>query len=149
MPAMSPKPGELWVQETFTDEWDVVDVEDSEFNFIYTLDDLISPNKRVWLKWLYASNEDLTSVLDVGCGIGVESVALSKVIGSAEIFAIDLNLSLMKSGKVLAQNPRIHLVISSLFDIPFRESSFDLVYSQGVLHHTFCDLTPKNRTSIN
>ena len=53
------------------------------------------------------------------------------------MFAVDLNFAVLKSGEVFKSNPRIHLLVASLFNLPFELSSFDLVYSQGVIMATF------------
>jgi hypothetical protein len=50
---------------------------------------------------------------------------------------VDLNFALLRRGRICRDIPRFHLVIASLFWLPFRRAAFDLVYSQGVLHHTF------------
>ena len=51
--------------------------------------------------------------------------------------AVDLNFALLHSGALFKGNRSLHLVIASLFQLPFRAGSFDLVYSQGVIHHTY------------
>jgi uncharacterized protein YbaR (Trm112 family)/ubiquinone/menaquinone biosynthesis C-methylase UbiE len=130
-----PEPGEKSIQETFTEEWNCVP--DNELSFLYSIEDLKLLNRKVLLKWLGYSQEEVGNILDIGCGIGRESVALQDVISNSEIFAIDLNFAVLKSGETFKSRPHFHLIISSLFHLPLKPSSFDLVYSQGVIHHTF------------
>ncbi len=134
-PTDRPSAGEETVQQTFTEEWALISVKEGELNFTYTMDDLVNLNRKVWLKWMNNNSQDVSKVLVVGCGAGREAIALGKVMPGASIFAIDINLALIRNGKQLAQHPRLHAIVCSLRHPPFREGSFDLVYSQGVLHH--------------
>jgi SAM-dependent methyltransferase len=130
-----PKPGEKSVQETFTDEWNRV--QGDELSFLYSPEDLRALNKKVWLKWLAYPQNKVNNVLNIGCGLGRESEALQQVTNNAEVFAVDLNFAVLRSGERLKSNPKIHLVVASLFHLPFELASFDLVYSQGVVMATF------------
>ena len=53
------------------------------------------------------------------------------------MFALDLNFSLLSRSPELRELPGVTFVIASLFDLPFEDRSFDLVYCEGVLHHTY------------
>lgn len=134
-PDEEPLPGERTTQDTFTEEWDLIKVEDDELSFTYTHEDLVRLNREVWLKWLKRGPAEIAELLVVGCGAGKEAAALSELLPEARIFATDLNLSVIRIGEKLANHPRIHVTICSLFHLPFKRESFDLVYSQGVLHH--------------
>ena len=137
LPPWQPRPGELDVQETFTDQWDVV--AEDELSFMYTLDELVALNRRVWLTWLdeLPGDQRPASVLDVGCGVGTETIALREVTGAAELFGIDLNFALLRRRPEYRDVAGVHFVVASAFDPPFARESFDLVYSQGVIHHTY------------
>ena len=78
---------------------------------------------------------DKLKVLEVGCGSGFESESLHRVTRSP-ILGFDLNLALLQKGHLLADNPFINNSICSLYRLPLRPKSFDIVYSSGVLHHT-------------
>jgi SAM-dependent methyltransferase len=134
-PGSLPTIGEESVQATFTDEWN--SVQNSQLSFLYSTEELAALNKRVWLKWIENSRQKIKSVLNVGCGLGRESLALQEVTDNADVYALDLNFAVLRSGEVFKSNPKIHFVIASLFHLPFKEFSFDLVYSQGVPHHTY------------
>jgi SAM-dependent methyltransferase/uncharacterized protein YbaR (Trm112 family) len=133
-PAGAPRPGELLTQQSFTAEWKPMS--DDELTFGYThaeREDFI----RLELDWpehMLATTEG--RVLDVGCGAGLEALALHNVTGR-EIFATDLNLSLLGTGARIDEQPRVHTLVASLFALPFERGSFELVYSHGVLHHTY------------
>lgn len=133
-PAGKPQPGEESVQRSFTEEWDTV--QDSELSFLYTDDQLVKLNEDVWLSWLKKTDKPIKNVLNVGVGLGRESLALQKVTG-AEVFAVDLNLAVVQAAERLKSQRGLHIVVASLFKLPFKERRFDLVYSQGVIHHTF------------
>ena len=137
LPSQMPREGEEEVQETFTDQWRLVD--EDELSFAYTGEELVELNRRVWLRWIdeLADDERPSSVLDVGCGVGMETMALREVTGAGEVFGIDLNLALLGRRDEYRDVPGVTFVVASAFDLPFADESFDLVYSQGVLHHTY------------
>lgn len=75
-------------------------------------------------------------ILEVGVGIGGVADHVSRT-QRAEVVGVDLGYSVDAAQRAFSANPLLHLVQASAFRPPFAESSFDLVYSFGVLHHTF------------
>jgi len=134
-PALTPPPGELSVQKTFTEEWEGLG--DDQTTFIYSDAELLALHREVWLRFSEAEASRIDSVLNVGCGFGKEAVVLSSIFPNADIFGVDLNLSLLQAAPRLKGQPRVHLVIASLFHLPFAPASFAHVHSQGVIHHTY------------
>jgi uncharacterized protein YbaR (Trm112 family) len=130
-----PRPGELLTQRSFTAEWKAVR-QDGELNFMSTRAER-RERMRLELDWPSGLLDRGSGVaLDVGCGNGVEAVLLQEVTGG-EVFAVDLNLELIASGAWLAEQPHVYPVVASVFALPFAGSRFDLIYSSGVLHHTY------------
>jgi len=74
------------------------------------------------------------AVLDAGCGMGRYS-AVALALG-AEVVAVDMSESLLRVAEAARAEPRLHAVEGDLLRPPFRKGVFDVVYSQGVLHHT-------------
>jgi len=73
-------------------------------------------------------------VLDVGCGMGRYSrVAVSL---GAEVVAFDLSDAILRMVEDAKREARLHLVQGDVLYPPFQENQFDIVFSQGVLHHT-------------
>jgi len=132
---LQPEKGEKFIQNSFSEEWNLTETEDDELSFQRTDQDLIDFNKYVWLRWL--KNNKVSSLLNVGCGAGKETIALQKVTNANDVIAIDFNFSILKAAENYKNNDSINFVLSSLFHIPIESETFDLVYSQGVIHHTY------------
>src|SRR5688572_5409739 len=72
-------------------------------------------------------------VLDAGCGHGRYLDAFAAM--GARVVGIDAGRGPELSGRRL-DDPRVTLVQGSVLRLPFRDASFDLVFSDGVIHHT-------------
>ena len=70
-----------------------------------------------------------TRILDLGCGNGLEAAYLS-VLCNAEVYGIDINEKFDKWALT-----KSHLVNYDGENIPYPESSFDIIYSYHVLEH--------------
>lgn len=75
-------------------------------------------------------------ILDVGCGTGIDLLRYTQ--GGARVVGIDLTENPLKIAK-----EKIHeigdfhsLVRCDLENMPLKDGTFDVVYSNGVLHHT-------------
>ncbi len=67
----------------------------------------------------------------------METIVLRNVTGADRVIGLDLNFALLSLRPGLRRQPGVDFVIASLFDLPFAPASFDLVFSMGVLHHTY------------
>ncbi len=75
-------------------------------------------------------------LLEVGCGIGVDSIQLAKC-GFA-VTAVDLTESAIEVAKEFARHRDVSVDfrVANAEGLEFADESFDAVYSFGVLHHT-------------
>ena len=128
-----PRDGEMWVQRSFTAEWSLIGLDTISFGFSGVMRDAFVSLELDW-------PDDLLQrplrVLEVGCGSGFESLSLDRVTGGL-IFGYDLNYALVANGHHLSGLPFVNDGIASLFALPVPPKYFDLVYSSGVLHHTY------------
>ena len=72
-------------------------------------------------------------ILDVGCGFGRHLYVASEA--GAEVVGVDLSGGVDVARRNNLGHPRCHIVQANVYDQPFREDSFDIVWSFGVLHH--------------
>jgi SAM-dependent methyltransferase len=73
--------------------------------------------------------------LEVGCGYGRFLDTIDRMGGRA--VGVDLSThSIELAGDFVGDRPNIDLVQADLYQLPFKENSFERVFSWGVLHHT-------------
>lgn len=79
--------------------------------------------------------------LDVGCGIGQYSIKLLRECQPAKVVSLDLTRGVDIFRKIMLERfpeyrRRILMVQASVFQMPFRDETFDYAFSLGVLMHT-------------
>lgn len=76
-------------------------------------------------------------VLDMGCGSGRYSIALS-LLGAKEVVGVDYQAKAFQAAKDYCEKNGLNVKFheSNVLDLPFEDASFDFVFSNGVLHHT-------------
>lgn len=74
-------------------------------------------------------------ILDAGTGLG-NSAKLFSTNPKSLVFAIDASDSIEFAYKKYGQTPNIHFIQTDLRKLPFRDSFFDFISSDQVLHHT-------------
>lgn len=79
-----------------------------------------------------------SNILEAGCGTGQLSIALSRY--NRSVHSIDLSKgSLTEAKKFITKNniKNVQLYRMNIFNLYFPENYFDVIISNGVLHHTF------------
>ena len=79
-------------------------------------------------------NKDAT-VLDLGCGTGLELEEYFKINPTAKITGIDLSEGMLNALRKKFADKEITLIKGSYFDVPFGENKFDAAVSVESLHH--------------
>lgn len=134
LPQRIPPPGEQEVLRNFSTEW--VGYKWTGTSYWSWTPDAVLRCKCYELGLGPRRNLQHRLVLEVGIGIGGTADALSRA-ESCELIGIDLGYAVDQARHYFGQNPLLHLVQASVFAPPFRPGSFDVVYSHGVLHHTY------------
>jgi uncharacterized protein YbaR (Trm112 family) len=82
-------------------------------------------------------------ILEMGIGIGgfADYVSRSE---ESELVGVDLGYAVDAAYRNFGQNPLLHIIQASVFSPPFRESTFDFVYSHGVIMATYSTKTAFN-----
>jgi len=73
-------------------------------------------------------------ILDAGCGAGLQARFMANL--GAEVIAVDLSDAVEVAASNVRAFDRAHVVQADLALLPFALGTFDLVYSEGVIHHT-------------
>lgn len=76
-------------------------------------------------------------ILEVGTNIGLQLLILQKM-GFKNLYGIETNRTAIEIAKAKTKN--IDIIQASALDIPFKDNSFDMVFTAGVLIH----ISPKN-----
>lgn len=129
-----PREGENFVQKSFTRQWDLLNHDNISFGYTPEQRDEFVRIEFDWPPGVL--DQSPLKVLEVGAGSGFETASLERVTKGA-IFGFDLNLALVRKGHLLHSNPFINTAVSSAFRLPLLPRTFQVVYSNGVLHHTY------------
>ena len=73
-------------------------------------------------------------VFDAGVGAGRFAECVARK--GAEVVGVDISEAVDAAYLNIGRLPNVHLAQADIFALPFREQTFDLAYSIGVLHHT-------------
>lgn len=71
-------------------------------------------------------------ILEVGSNIGNQLILLQKM-GYKNLYGIEINNYAVELSKSRTKN--INIILGSVFDIPFKDNYFDLVFTSGLLIH--------------
>lgn len=114
------------------------DIKFPNYNGIENFADLIDKAKKsIFAEKLNKEIPMHSKLLEAGCGTGQLSLFLSKY--KRQIFSIDLSLGSLKLGENFRKNNQIENVYfmrMNLFNLLFPNNFFDVIVSNGVLHHT-------------
>ena len=75
------------------------------------------------------------TVLDAGCGSGRPTRQMAEH-GASTVVGVDFNEAVDEAFSYTAELANVHIVQANVFSLPLRKPTFDLVWSQGVIHHT-------------
>jgi uncharacterized protein YbaR (Trm112 family) len=133
VPRFAPPPGETEALRNFSREWG---------GYHWTGDNYWDTTPENMLRCMrYALGIPRHTLrhklaLEIGIGNGGIADALSRS-EDCEIVGMDLSYAVDQARDYFGKNPRFNIVQASIFAPPFRNNTFDVVYSQGVIHHTY------------
>lgn len=83
------------------------------------------------------------SILDLGCGTGLELGYYFELVPTARITGVDLAPGMLETLRNKFPGKALSLILGSYFDVPFDENAYDAAVSVESLHHfTKAEKTP-------
>ena len=77
-------------------------------------------------------------ILEIGCNIGMQLIQLAKM-GFKNLYGIEINRHAIVKSRELIKDYPIYILQGVAQELPFKDQSFDLVYTSGVLIHIHPD----------
>jgi pseudaminic acid biosynthesis-associated methylase len=129
---------EFW-QSEFGQEY----TERNEYSTPEKLDEFYTANfgvSRTEMNNEFLHDLAIDTVLEAGCNIG-NQLNLLQTQGLKKLYGFDIQEYAVERAKAFTKN--INIIQASIFDIPFKDNYFDLVFTAGVLIHISPDDLPK------
>lgn len=79
-----------------------------------------------------------SKVLEAGCGVGSQTITLAKNSPSAQITSIDISQKSVDTAKEVIEKchiTNVNFQVADIFDLPFKDESFDHIFVCFVLEH--------------
>ena len=115
------------------------DVKFPNYDNVESFGSLLDKSRRsIFVKKLDDEIPMGSNILEAGCGTGQMSIVLSRY--ARQIYGIDLSKgSLIEAKQFINSNDikSVHLFRMNIFKLFFEENTFDVIISNGVLHHTY------------
>ncbi|SCX92067.1 class I SAM-dependent methyltransferase [Alkaliphilus peptidifermentans] len=87
---------------------------------------------------MFHSSKEQIEILDIGCGNGIHTMLLAQEFPNAIITAIDNNVTFIENLNNTARehglSDRVIGKCISMFEMPFEDNSFDLIWSEGAIY---------------
>lgn len=75
-------------------------------------------------------------VLDAGCGSGAFTRLIADRSAAEAVIGVDMIDAVDQAYASTRDRPNVHIVQGNVFALPFRAPAFDLIWCNGVIHHT-------------
>jgi SAM-dependent methyltransferase len=124
-------------QKSFGKQWQLHSQGSFERDLIYSKsrEEGLEDFRRAFsLRDLHALRDCM--ILDAGCGSGELTADIGWAAPGATVIGMDFSEAARVAFERCREIPNVHIVQADLSLPPFRQRSFDLVWSEGVIHHT-------------
>ena len=130
-PAAPPAPGEQFVMKSFSQEWLDYDYDGVMWDMSYA-----DHKARLYAELGVGELGTGRSFLEIGSGLGMSTLFAHEAL-RGEAIGVDLSLAALSATRRFIDHPFMHFIQASVFMLPIRDAAVDVVYSHGVLHHTY------------
>lgn len=90
---------------------------------------------RTKMNLIFLNGLDKTiRILEVGANVGLQLIILKKM-GFQNLCGIEINEHAIEISKKITYDQNLYICKGSIFDIPFKDEWFDLIFTSGVLIH--------------
>lgn len=123
---------ENWAGEFGKDYTDRNPITIEQLNALYVQNLGITRDK---INELFFKDLQVGSVLEVGSNVGVQLISLHDKLGLRNLYGVEIQNYAVDKSKELTKGKDIHNITGSALNLPFKDKSFDLVMTNGVLIH--------------
>lgn len=94
---------------------------------------LLRAENAVRIPWIIETIGKNQTVLDIGCGAGLLTNALSKV--GHRVFGIDLSQTSLEVARMTDLTQKVNYQMANAYSLPYSDESFDVVCAMDLLEH--------------